>query len=285
MLSLALLSVTNLAACNRSSQSTLPESSEPVPAASADAANITKLENNSTTNKTDSGAPSKLSQADAPSNGQGSSTRPTNERIRFAPGTSSSITENAVVRGEENTYLINAGKGQTMNIRITALEDNAVFSVVSPSGKVIATETTTLNQTLPETGDYQIAVVGTRGNASYKMTTEIRSDRATPPPTLSKPTNQRIRFAPGTSSTTVKNAVVRAERNTYLINAGKGQTMNISITALENNAVFELISPNGTVMAAEATSISETLPATGDYQISVGGTRGNASYEMTIAIK
>jgi len=95
----------------------------------------------------------------------------------------------------------------------------------------------------------------------------------------------RISFDQGTTSKTVKNSVVRGTRDSYLIGAKKGQKINLKITSLENNAVFDVISPDGKTLQEQATNWSTKLPANGDYQIIVGGTRGNASYELTVEIK
>jgi hypothetical protein len=81
----------------------------------------------------------------------------------------------------------------------------------------------------------------------------------------------RVKFATGASSTTIKNSVVRSDRNTYLLGAKSGQQMNLKITSLENNAVFDVLSPDGKTVKQEATTWSGKLPANGDYQIIVGG--------------
>ena len=101
------------------------------------------------------------------------------------------------------------------------------------------------------------------------------------------PGNRRIRinFDRGTSSKTVKDAVVRGTSDIYLLGANKGQQMNLSITSLEDNAVFDVISPNGQILQQEAKNWSGELPQKGDYQVVVGGTRGNATYKLTTEIK
>lgn len=96
---------------------------------------------------------------------------------------------------------------------------------------------------------------------------------------------QRVEFAPGERAATVGNAVVRGERDVYLLGASGGQRMDLSITSLEDNAVFDVISPSGYILAREAMDETVVLPHTGDYQVIVGGTRGNASYELTIGIE
>ena len=91
------------------------------------------------------------------------------ERVQFAPGMSGTTLENAVVRGDRDLYTLSAQGGQAMTLTITSLEDNAVFDVISPSGYVLVRERTNENMLLPQTGDYQIIVGGTRGNATYKL--------------------------------------------------------------------------------------------------------------------
>ncbi|MEA5572462.1 hypothetical protein [Calothrix sp. UHCC 0171] len=95
----------------------------------------------------------------------------------------------------------------------------------------------------------------------------------------------RVKFNPGANSTTIKNSVIRGDRDTYLVGAKSGQQMNMKITSLENNAVFDFIAPDGKTIKTEVTNWSGKLPTNGDYRVVVGGTRGNASYELTLQIK
>lgn len=96
-----------------------------------------------------------------------------------------------------------------------------------------------------------------------------------------------ISFAPGASSATLGGAVVRGERDLYTFRARKGQRATLSISAPEDNAAFELatIAPRGrTALAAEARRWSGVLPHTGSYVVAVGGTRGNAEYQLQVRI-
>ena len=95
----------------------------------------------------------------------------------------------------------------------------------------------------------------------------------------------RVKFDRGASSKTVKDSVIRGTRDIYLLGANKGQQMNLNITSLEDNAVFDVVSPNGQILQQEVRNWSGKLPANGDYQVVVGGTRGNATYELTTEIK
>ncbi|BAZ18059.1 hypothetical protein NIES4071_99410 [Calothrix sp. NIES-4071] len=95
----------------------------------------------------------------------------------------------------------------------------------------------------------------------------------------------RIKFANGTNSKTIEQSVIRGERDTYLVGAKRGQRMNLKITSLEKNAAFDVIAPDGKTIKEGVTTWSGKLPANGDYKIVVGGTRGNASYKLTVEIK
>ena len=101
---------------------------------------------------------------------------------------------------------------------------------------------------------------------------------------------KRLKFAKGKSSATVTGSVVRGDRDTYIVSAKAGQMMTVKITSLERNAVFQIKDASGEYLQDageedDATSVVSDLPVTGDYEIIVGGTRSNASYRMTVAIK
>jgi hypothetical protein len=102
---------------------------------------------------------------------------------------------------------------------------------------------------------------------------------------------QKVRFARGKSSTTMSGAVVRGDRDRYYLGAKRGQTMSVKITSLEDNAVFQVYLPgeqealSGAGEEDDATNWSGELPADAEYVIVVGGTRGNATYKLTISIK
>jgi hypothetical protein len=101
---------------------------------------------------------------------------------------------------------------------------------------------------------------------------------------------KRIKFAKGKSSGTYSGAVIRGDEDTFIVGAGGGQRMTVSITALEHNAVFQIAGPDGNYLpnagdTDDQTSWNGTLPSNGDYRITVGGTRGNATYKLTVGIK
>lgn len=99
-----------------------------------------------------------------------------------------------------------------------------------------------------------------------------------------------VKFEPGKSSATIKNSVLRGTRDIYLLGASRQQMMTITLTSQENNAVFDLMAPpdsaaNRRVMREGARSLTVRLPQSGEYQIVVGPTRGNASYRLVVSVK
>lgn len=106
------------------------------------------------------------------------------ERIRFAPGKSSTVISGKISHGEEKTYLIAARAGQTIEIKITdgGANHDVVFSLIAPDGvNPMGDEESGdgydsgWKGKLPKTGDYKI-VLGTieSEKANFKMSVSIR---------------------------------------------------------------------------------------------------------------
>jgi hypothetical protein len=101
---------------------------------------------------------------------------------------------------------------------------------------------------------------------------------------------KRIKFAAGKHSAVVSGAVIRGDEDTYILGAKEGQVMAVKITSVEKNAVVNIKGPDGEFLqdasdSDDATDVSVDIPQTGDYKIHVGGTRGNASYKLTVSIQ
>ena len=52
---------------------------------------------------------------------------------------------------------------------------------------------------------------------------------------------KKVRFAKGTSSITIREAVVRGDRDRYYVSAKAGQRMSVKITSLEKTLSFRFI--------------------------------------------
>lgn len=101
------------------------------------------------------------------------------QKIRFARGSSSATVTGAVVRGDRDRYYLSANKGQTMSVKITSREDNAVFQIFLPGEEESlpnagdGDDAMNWSGELPANAEYVIVVGGTRGNASYTLRVSI----------------------------------------------------------------------------------------------------------------
>lgn len=94
-----------------------------------------------------------------------------------------------------------------------------------------------------------------------------------------------IQFEKGALGATVVGAVIRGDRDVYILRASAEQEMTLSIGSIEDNAVFDVLSPSGSRLATERRDAALSLPETGAYKVVVGGTRGNASYTLNVMIR
>ena len=129
------------------------------------------------------------------------------------------------------------------------------------------------------------------GSAANSPTPDAKASQT---PAASKTSKEsggtRISFGSGGNSATLNGAVVRGDTATYLVTAKEGQTMTVKISSTEDNAVFKIEDSDGEFLEGagdedDAKTFKGELPDDGDYKIIVGGTRGNATYKLTVTIK
>jgi hypothetical protein len=118
------------------------------------------------------------------------------------------------------------------------------------------------------------------------------------------PTPKKFFFATGSTRGTAAGHVLRGTRDLYSLTASAGQIMTVTITAPDDNAVFQLYEPDASITrdadgllvltgkalhgageGEDATRWSGRLPRTGTYLISIGSTRGSARYSMDVKIE
>lgn len=101
----------------------------------------------------------------------------------------------------------------------------------------------------------------------------------------SKPAQRRVRFKPGTSTTTLQGRVTRALSENYVVGARAGQVMTVRLTAPNKSVTFFVSNATTSHLISDSTrSWTGTLPETADYMIIVQGD-ARATYSMTISIK
>jgi hypothetical protein len=92
-------------------------------------------------------------------------------------------------------------------------------------------------------------------------------------PALSQ-SRERVQFAAGNDNAAVQSSVTGDEYRDYLLGAGSGQTMAVSLVT-EGSAYFNILPPGSTGEAVYNSSIDGNdatgirLPASGDYTIRV----------------
>lgn len=110
---------------------------------------------------------------------------------------------------------------------------------------------------------------------------------------LSQPIEeQRVKFAAGTSGTTIQAQIAGSEMTDYLLGAGQGQTMTISFQPTNPSAYFNLMRGNGPeaihIGSVAGNSFQGVLPASGDYRIRVylmrNAARRNETADYTLNI-
>lgn len=156
---------------------------------------------------------------------------------------------------------------------VTASSDEAAVDAPAETAAPTTTDETVSSET-----------TATVASVAEDSTTSIVEEVASEIPDFVIGIDEVVRFDTGGTSAVLENGVIRGERNRYTLEAAAGQTMNLTITSLEDNAVLDVYGPNQAEIVVEVTSTSIELPADGVYTIIVGGTRGNASYELTVEI-
>lgn len=113
-----------------------------------------------------------------------------------------------------------------------------------------------------------------------------------------------IFFPRGSHGGTVGGRVLRGNHNLYSLTAAQGQTLTVTLTAPDDNAVFQIYEPDTQVQrdadgvlefvgkalsttgnGDDATRWSGHVPRTGTYLIAVGSTRGEARFSIDVKVE
>jgi hypothetical protein len=203
------------------------------------------------------------------------------QRIQFTTDDIGTIIEGGILRGDASPlYVLRAKAQQMMQLTLTSLEDNASLDVEAPNGEKLVTGITRTKILLPADGDYLIYINPLRGNVSYSLDVLITNIVKYTP----------VQFEPGTSSTTISGGMLRGETGpVYGLVAAAGQRMEITITSLEENASFDVLTPSGEYLLSEIEGqefkFSGNLPENGEYLITTNALRGNVSFNLDISIR
>ncbi|MDH3529689.1 MAG: PPC domain-containing protein [Acidobacteriota bacterium] len=212
--------------------------------------------------------------------------------VRFAKGKTSRSYTSSIKKGGSHTFRLAAAKGQDMDVEISSKQNNAEIRVFDPSGRPVANDGSPaiFSANLPSTGTYKIVVTSEKGDDSFTVDFIVAGGAEEPPdPPQQGGLTKTVKFSRGKSSASYSDAVLLGTRNNYILGAQAGQSMSVSISSVENNAVFQIRGPNGYLRGAgpgtDRRSWSGQLPANGKYTVIVGSTRGNATYSVTFSIR
>ena len=118
------------------------------------------------------------------------------------------------------------------------------------------------------------------------------------------PPAKAVRFAAGASEITLTGGIPRGERDCYTLRARKGQILTVEQSDTpDTNIVFQIYQPRwrivgspdqmavggmtlaGTAEGEDARRFSGPLPATGEYLLVLGTSRGSGEYRLRVAIR
>lgn len=205
-------------------------------------------------------------------------------RINFAPGATSTTVSGSTNANSTAEYVLRAATGQTMTVNIASPNNDVLLTVVSPTGvplKRYVDGSSFWTGTLPETGDYNLKAVAVGGATSYTL--EVSVVTPSQPP---QPEPIRISFAPGATSATVNGSVGMNSTISYVLRAGAGQTMTVTVTGPQDEIALRITGPTGLFKDDPTLTWTSVLPADGDYLIDIVSVLGayDKSYSMTVSI-
>lgn len=214
--------------------------------------------------------------------------------VKFAKGRTSGSYKDTVLGDTKHVYSFAVAADQLISAKVDSDDGKAFLKVFDPAGEQIRLGggDTSFSETAPESGSYKVEVATSSDGSQYTVTfgasalpAKDDGDENASGGGITK----TVRFAKGRSSASYRGAVIRGDVDTYVLAASGGQQMSVNISSLEDNAVFQIEGPGGYLRGAEPgtdrTSWSGSLPANGRYRVIVGGTRGNATYTISFAIR
>ena len=202
------------------------------------------------------------------------------QRIQFTTGDIGEIIEGSILEGDLTpVYVLGASAQQLMQVTLTSLQGTVSLDIESPNGEKLVTGVTETKILLPADGDYLIYINSLSGDATYSLDVLITSVVE----------YVSVQFQAGTSSATVSGGMLRGETGpVYGLVASTGQRMEITITSLEENASFDVLTPSGEYLISEIAGqefeFSSILPEDGEYLITTNALRGNVSFDLNISI-
>ncbi|MFK7800839.1 MAG: hypothetical protein AB8G95_04335 [Anaerolineae bacterium] len=200
--------------------------------------------------------------------------------------------------GEPNRYQFSAEAGQVLTVVLSG-EPNIGFNLFQ-NDEAIGIDRSDVGRrewTIPVSGTYEFRLFNGAAGSPFSfeaaLSNPVADDIVTPeapdqPVTgVIEQNDGRIQFEPGAVSATIKGTLTgdAGTPNLYVLGAGEGQIMSITLNGPENSTFVTYNSANDDSYFPGGGSNNITtgpLPAAGDYTIEVGGPAG--PYELTVSI-
>jgi hypothetical protein len=203
-------------------------------------------------------------------------------RIRFAPGTISTVRFGHLAPGSSDLYVLTARGRQTLEAWIEPASGGATLYVWGPNSAELIPGAWQMSHwltRLPSNGDYFIAVSASASSADYKLTVLVE--------TLGVRPGARINFPAGGTSATVSGKLATGVPARHVLRALAGQTIEVTPAYPTPGLPFAIWGANGVILR----SFGETwgpwrgvLPSSQDYYLEVLSPSGPNPYRITVTI-
>ncbi len=193
-------------------------------------------------------------------------------RVRFATGGTSVILQGHLASNGKLYYLLAAGASQTLEVTITA-PSALTLAIFGADGSTTMSTSSNLSfrGVLPKSQDYILVLASGSSATDFSMSLDIPL---------------RIRFAAGGTSATLTGSVPAGLSQFFILNAAKGQTLNVSATPSDKLQLI-IYGVDGSVLRSgmgEGASFSGVLPSTQDYILVLRTANQIVSFTLNVSV-
>jgi len=215
--------------------------------------------------------------------------------IQFQSGGTTALRRGYLQSQAIDRYTFTAYAGQPTTITIGSPYRGVLLTLVDPNGIPIVryqSGASSWSGTLPTTGTYRLDAVATQGPSPYDLSLNIQP--AYNPPTPPAPPSSQVRyqgaiqFAPGATSTVVRNYLPYRYIDRYTFNATGGQSARINLYSPNQNVLLTIVDPNGNPIIRSqsgASFWSGILPTSGNYTVDAVSVRNASPYTLELNIQ
>ena len=197
-------------------------------------------------------------------------------RIQFQTGATDAVVSGHLAAGGSARYILAASVGQIMRVSLSPDQGQAALAIWGADGTVLISDhagSTYWAGSLPRTQDYHVDILAAAGVAvDYTLEVVIP---------------ERIRFAAGAISASLKGTLAAGGKHSYVLGAAGGQTMRVKLTYPRGEALLVIWGADGEVLISDhagAQQWSGPLPRTQDYYVDVKSS-GSATVQYSLSVE